>query len=91
MCVRCLFSAPLELTFTPKTGYRVWLPGLPPTGVASTLDEAFDEFFGDLVLWTDWFEQEFPSDHAPTQAPVDPRVALAALRPHLRRQICEPV
>ena len=91
MCLRCLFSAPLQLTYTPSTGYRIWIPHMPAAGTGATIDEAFEAFADELVLFTDWLDERHPHGYGSGEPPVDPRVLWRVLRPRLRRQILEPV
>ena len=41
MCLRCLFGAPMQVTYTPSSGYRVWIPDMPAAGIGPTIDTAF--------------------------------------------------
>jgi hypothetical protein len=91
MCLRCLFGAPLELGYSPSSGYRLWIPGLPAAGAGPSVDAAFEALIEDLVLWTDWFDEQYPHSYCADPPPVSPRLLWTVLRPHLRRQIGEPV
>ena len=91
MCLRCLFGAPTQVTYTPSTGYRVWIPDMPAAGVGPTIDSAFDAFIEELVLWTDWLDEQYPHSYCAGEPPVDPRLLWAVLGPRLRSQIGEPV
>ena len=91
MCLHCLFGAPVQLTYTPSAGYRAFIPDMPAVGAGPTIDAAFDALIDDLVLWTDWLDEQYPDGYGTRTPPVDPRLLWRVLRPRLRRQIGEPV
>jgi len=91
MCLRCLFRAPVELTYTPSAGYRAFIPDMPAVGTGATIEAAVDAFIEDLVLWTDWLDEQYPDGYGTPDLPVDPRLLWRVLAPRLRGQLGEPV